>query len=98
MIYRYFAAFAVAAACSSALPAYAAGGAKHDAKVSMADARRTALGKVPGKVVDEELEHEAHRWIYSFEIRAVGQTGKAVTEVNVDADSGVIVDVHTEKD
>ncbi len=70
----------------------------HQAKIALSDARATALARAPGTVVDEELEHERGRWIYSFEIRPQGEKGKLIEEVNVDADSGVIVDVHTEKD
>ncbi len=64
----------------------------------MAVARRTALTRVPGSVKAEELEHEGGRWIYSFEIRPDGETRKIIREVNVDADTGRIVDVSTEPD
>ncbi len=70
----------------------------HQAKIAIDAARATALARAPGTVVDEELEHERGRWIYSFEIRPQGEKGKLIREVNVDADSGVIIDVHTEKD
>lgn len=65
-------------------------------RVSMAEARRTALAKVAGAIKAEELEHEHGRWIYSFEIRPQGETRKLIREVNVDADTGRIVDVSTE--
>jgi len=77
--------------------ARAGGGAHHHAKISMAAARKTALAKVPGKVVAQELEKEDGRWIYSFEIKPDGETRKIVKEVNVDADSGAIVSVETER-
>lgn len=70
----------------------------HQAKVALSDARTTALARAPGTIVDEELEHERGRWIYSFEIRPQGEKGRLIKEVNVDADTGVIVDVHTEND
>ena len=69
----------------------------HQAKVALADARAKALGIVPGKVVDEELEHEGGRWIYSFEIKPTGETRKLIKEVNIDADTGVVVGIETEK-
>ena len=62
----------------------------HQARVAIADARHTALERVPGEIRHEELEFEAHRWIYSFEIKA---SGPGIEEVNIDADTGVIVDV-----
>ena len=70
----------------------------HHAKVAIADARTKALGLVPGAVVAEELEHEAGRWIYSFEIKPTGEQGKLVKEVNIDADSGALVNIDTEND
>ncbi len=69
---------------------------KHQAKIAMADARAKALGLVRGKVVSEELEREKGRWIYSFEIKPVGETGKSIKEVNIDADSGALVSTETE--
>ena len=62
-------------------------------KITMAQARATALKKAPGTVKSEELEHEKGKWIYSFDI-ATSKTG--VTEVNVDAMNGKIVDVQQE--
>ena len=73
--------------------------APHQAKVSLADARKTALARVPGTVEHEELEKEHGRWIYSFEIKPDGeQDPKVIKEVNVDADTGEIVAVETEHD
>ena len=73
-------------------------GAQHAHRISMAQARKTALARVPGKLNAEELEHEHGRWIYSFEIRVKGDAPKMIHEVNVDADTGRIVDVSTERD
>ncbi len=72
--------------------------AKYPAKVSMDTARATALTKVPGKVIKEELEKEKGRWIYSFEIKPTGETGRLVKEVNLDADTGEVIAIETEKD
>ena len=63
-------------------------------KITMAKARATALAKAPGKVTSEELENEKGKLIYSFDI-STGKNG-AVTEVNVDAITGKIVDVQHE--
>lgn len=70
----------------------------HQAKIAIADARATALRLVAGKLVAEELEHEGGRWIYSFEIRPTGETGKSIKEVNIDADTGALVSIDTEND
>jgi uncharacterized membrane protein YkoI len=51
-----------------------------------------------GAVVAEELEFEGKRWIYSFEIKPKGEKGKRIKEVNIDADTGVVVSVDTEED
>jgi hypothetical protein len=62
-----------------------------EAKVTLADARATALAQVPGgKVKSEELEREHGKLIYSFDIVVAGKPG--VDEVNVNAIDGKIVD------
>jgi uncharacterized membrane protein YkoI len=67
-------------------------------KVTMEQARATALQKVPGKIVHEELEHEKGRWIYSIEVRPAGETGKHIREVNLDANSGDVVEIGDENE
>jgi uncharacterized membrane protein YkoI len=67
-------------------------------KVTMEQARATALQKVPGKIVHEELEHEKGRWIYSIEVRPAGETGKHIKEVNLDANSGDVVEIGDENE
>jgi uncharacterized membrane protein YkoI len=62
-------------------------------KITMAQARATALKKAPGKVTSEELENEKGKLIYSFDI-ATSKSG--VTEVNVDAINGKIIAVQHE--
>ncbi len=65
-----------------------------EAKISMKDARSIALKKVPhGKIASEELEREHGKLIYSFDVRT---TKPGVTEVNIDAMNGKVVDVHHE--
>ncbi len=58
------------------------------AKISMAQARAIALQKESGTVKSSELEKEHGRWIYSFDI----STSDGVREVNVDANTGKIVE------
>lgn len=60
------------------------------AKVSLAQARRIALGKEHGAIVDQELEREAggSGLRYSFDVKV----GKTVREVGVDAKTGAILE------
>jgi uncharacterized membrane protein YkoI len=67
---------------------------KKEAKISIEDARATALKKVPGEIQEEELEKENGKLVYSFDIRATGQ--KDITEVQVSAIDGSIVSVEKE--
>lgn len=60
--------------------------------VSADAARRTALARVPGTVIEEELEEEDGRWVYEFDIRP-SAPGAAEQEVVVDANSGQIIKV-----
>ena len=62
-------------------------------KITMAQARATALKKAPGTVKSSELETEHGKLIYSFDI-ATSKTD--ITEVNVDAINGKIVAVQHE--
>jgi uncharacterized membrane protein YkoI len=90
-------AFLLGAVLPTTIQTVASAAETHKAKVLLADARAKALGIVPGRVVDEELEHEAGRWIYSFEIKPAGESRKLIKEVNIDADRGAVVGVETEK-
>jgi hypothetical protein len=66
-----------------------------EAKISEADARATALAKVPGGAVSSsELEKEHGKLIWSFDIAKVGS--KNITEVQVDAKTGKIVSTRIE--
>lgn len=64
------------------------------AKISAQQAQETALRAVPGTLKDSDLETEHGRLIYSFEIARPGERG--ITEVNVNAMDGSIVNVHRE--
>jgi len=66
-----------------------------EAKVSKADAERTALAKVPGGTIKEgELEREKGKLIWSFDMTTPGTTD--ITEVAVDAITGDVVAVDKE--
>lgn len=66
------------------------------AKVTKAEAQKTALAKVEGGTVKEaELEEEKGKLIWSFDISKPGT--KDITEVNVDAITGKLVSVEIEK-
>ena len=59
-------------------------------KISEAAARATALAQVKGgRVQSAELEHEAGKLVWSFDIARPGS--KNVTEIWIDANSGRIV-------
>lgn len=66
-----------------------------EAKVSADQAIQTALQKVPGTVVEAELEEEKdHKVIWEVEI--VTADGKLM-EVEIDANSGEVLEVEEEK-
>jgi uncharacterized membrane protein YkoI len=66
-----------------------------EARISEADARTTALAKVPGGTVSSsELEKEHGKLIWSFDIAKVGS--RNITEVQVDAKTGKIVSTRIE--
>lgn len=84
---------AVFVAAASLSVAAFAGTVTQKPKITMAQARATALKKAPGTVKSAELENEHGKLIYSFDI-ATSKT--AITEVNVDAMNGKIVAVQHE--
>ena len=65
-----------------------------EAKITMEQARATALKKVPNGTIDSaELEREHGKLIYSFDIKTAKP---GVTEVQVDAINGKVVSVKHE--
>lgn len=60
-----------------------------DAKVTIDQAIKTATEKVPGTVVEAELEKKHDKTIWEVEV--LGTDGK-VTEVHIDAASGAVID------
>jgi uncharacterized membrane protein YkoI len=71
------------------------------AKISKAEAQKIALAEVKtrglkrAKVKEGELEEENGKLIWSFDIATKGT--KDITEVQVDAKTGAVVSVETEK-
>jgi len=65
-----------------------------DAKVTIDQAIKTALEKVPGTAVEAELEKKHGKAVWEVEI--VGADGK-VTEVHIDAASGEVIDTESKK-
>ena len=63
-------------------------------KVTIHDAIKTASDKMPGTVVEAELERKHGKTVWEVEI--VGADGK-VMEVHIDADSGAVIDVEDKK-
>jgi len=65
------------------------------AKITKAEAEKIALEKVPGGTIKEgEIEKEKGKVIWSFDIATPGT--KDITEVNVDAMTGAVIDVSKE--
>lgn len=66
------------------------------AKISKEQAQQTALAKAGGGTIKEgELEKENGKLIWSFDIATPGSSD--ITEVNVDAVTGGVISVATEK-
>jgi hypothetical protein len=66
-----------------------------EAKISKAQAEKTALAKIPnGTIQSGELEREHGKLVWSFDIAT--HSTKNVTEMQVDAKSGKIISVKTE--
>lgn len=64
------------------------------AKVTIDEAIKTASEKVPGKVVEAELEKKHGTLVWEVEV--VTAENK-VMEVHIDAESGAVIDVEEEK-
>jgi uncharacterized membrane protein YkoI len=64
------------------------------AKVTIDEAIKTASEKVPGKVVEAELEKKYNALVWEVEV--VTAENK-VMEIHIDAESGVVIDVEEEK-
>jgi len=66
------------------------------ARITRAEAEKTALTKAPGgKVQGSELEEEAGKLVWSFDITTPDT--KDITEVLVDAKTGTVVSVEKEQ-
>ena len=66
-----------------------------DAKVTVEQAIKTATEKVPGTVVEAELEKKHGKTVWEVEI--LGADGK-VTEVHIDAADGTVIDTEAKKE
>jgi len=66
-----------------------------DAKITIEQAIKTAGEKVPGTVVEAELEKKHDKTVWEVEV--VGADGK-VTEVHIDAATGTVIDTEAKKD
>lgn len=66
-----------------------------EAKVTVDQAIKTATEKVPGTVVEAELEKKHDKTIWEVEV--VGADGK-VSEIHIDAATGAVIDVEDKKD
>jgi len=59
-----------------------------EAKITMAEARAVALKRVPGTILEEELEKEKGRLQYAFDICS---ENKQVFDVEIDAKTGEVL-------
>ena len=66
-----------------------------DAKVTADQAIKTAMEKVPGTVVEAELEKKHGKTVWEVEV--LGADGK-VTEVHIDAADGTVIDTEAKKE
>ena len=66
-----------------------------DSKITIDQAIKTAQEKVPGPVVEAELEKKHGKTVWEVEV--VGADGK-VTEVHIDAASGTVIDTEAKKE
>jgi len=66
-----------------------------DAKVTIDQAIKTASEKVPGTVVEAELEKKHGKTVWEVEV--LGADG-GVTEVHIDAATGAVIDTEAKKD
>ena|ERR1019366_1634346 len=65
------------------------------AKITKAEAQKIALDKVPGGTIKEgDIEKEKGKLLWSFDIATPGT--KDITEVQVDAMTGAIIDISKE--
>ncbi len=98
-------ALMVGALCFASTPAWSDKGHKgkddeghvadlvKDAKVTIDQAIKTALEKVPGTAVEAELEKKHDKTVWEVEV--LGADGK-VTEVHIDAATGTIIDTEAD--
>jgi uncharacterized membrane protein YkoI len=80
----------------SGAAALCATGCFEQAKVPIEVARQTALDSVAGEVRSEELAREHGRLIYEFRIKPAGEQRKIVKEVEIDADTGAVIEIEDE--
>jgi uncharacterized membrane protein YkoI len=66
-----------------------------DATVTIDQAIKTASEKVPGTVVEAELEKKHGKTVWEVEV--LGADGN-VTEVHIDASTGAVIDTEAKKD
>ena len=66
-----------------------------DATVTIDQAIKTASEKVPGTVVEAELEKKHGKTVWEVEV--LGPDGN-VTEVHIDAATGAVIDTEAKKD
>lgn len=64
------------------------------AKVTIDQALKTASDKVPGKIIEAELEKKHNKLVWEIEVVTAD---KKVMEVHIDAETGAVIDLEEEK-
>jgi len=90
LCFATIAAFAATGALAANANHFAGSNLSPLAKVSLAQARATAIASRPGQITDQELEREGGGTglRYSFDIKSKGKT----FEVGVDAKTGMVLE------
>lgn len=63
------------------------------AKITIDQALKTASEKVPGKIIEAELEKKHNKLVWEVEVVTAD---KKVMEIHIDADTGAVIDVEEE--
>lgn len=64
------------------------------ARISSGQARAAALARVPGTVLDAELDNENGNVVYSVEVR---KADRSVVDIKVDAGTGQVLHIETDE-
>lgn len=87
---------ATAVGAALVVPAIASETSEQDVALNIQEAGEIALRAAPGRIIESELENEDGVMVYSFEIQQADTVREV--EVEVDANSGAIIENSIEND